>query len=243
MKIVLISQDESIKEILTYYFMPRGIDVINYRNPVKAIDNIEELNPEIVCFDSADFPRHWKPFIQVYFESQVSKGKVFILLTGEIFLKDEAAKASHLGVNGIVNKDQPNNQFALQISEIVTRHINLNDERNLNRYIPGDYDTIEFIVSHPHTNKIITGQVIDITNESVAFKPDTPQVINDLNIGNELNNCSIQVDTSIFNMNCKIIRTNTILVLQFVDFSEEGRHFLNNYLENRINRILKVTNK
>jgi hypothetical protein len=43
MKALLIVEDDSIADIIRFYLKPLGFDVLRYRNPLKALDNLEEI--------------------------------------------------------------------------------------------------------------------------------------------------------------------------------------------------------
>ncbi|MFW5802131.1 MAG: hypothetical protein ACOCVC_08850, partial [Spirochaeta sp.] len=60
MRILLITTQEHHYEYLTQL----GIDtyhILHYGDPLKAMDNLQELKPNILIVSAHDFPRHWKP--------------------------------------------------------------------------------------------------------------------------------------------------------------------------------------
>ena len=63
MKILLVSERDELRDHIRRNFMPRGAEIIQYYNPIKAMDNLDEVDPEVVLFSAQDFPRHWKPFL------------------------------------------------------------------------------------------------------------------------------------------------------------------------------------
>ena len=52
------SQDEygSIKSVLS----EKDYNVIHYTNFMKAFDNLDDINPDIIIISAQDYPRHWK---------------------------------------------------------------------------------------------------------------------------------------------------------------------------------------
>src|SRR6056297_3862262 len=103
MKTILVIEDQETKERISRHLMPLGFDFIHYLNPVKALDNIDEIEPDLVIFSAEDFPRHWKPFIRLLRAKHSKEEAVFILLTGENFSSEEASKATILDVNGMIS--------------------------------------------------------------------------------------------------------------------------------------------
>ena len=43
MKILLVSERDELKSYIRRNFMPRGAEIIQYYNPIKAMDNLDEL--------------------------------------------------------------------------------------------------------------------------------------------------------------------------------------------------------
>ncbi len=63
MKALLVVEDDAIADAVRYYLQPLGLDVIRYRDPLKALDNLDEINPDAVIMSARDFPRHWKTIV------------------------------------------------------------------------------------------------------------------------------------------------------------------------------------
>ena len=48
MKILLVSERDELHEFIKRNFIPRGAEIIQYYNPIKAMDNLDEVDPEIL---------------------------------------------------------------------------------------------------------------------------------------------------------------------------------------------------
>ncbi len=239
MKILLIVENDITKETLEIHLRPRGFEFITYRNPIKAMDNIEEIDPDIVLFSAEDFPRHWKPFLKLLREIKTKEETVFILLIGEIFPIEEAAKATHLGVNGIIGEDFKDKRKMLHIEGLLSRYKMLKDNRAEKRYIPDPYDEIEFLLSHPRNLKLITGEVSDISTSGARFLPDSPHLTTDLQPGAEVPYCSLRVGDKIISLTCTVVRNNQLLALKFIDISDDNKQIIQDYIDSRPGRELK----
>ncbi|MEW5814538.1 MAG: PilZ domain-containing protein [Spirochaetota bacterium] len=240
MKILLVAEKENTKEILTIHLKPRGFEFIHYRNPIKAMDNVEEIDPDLVLFSAEDFPRHWKPFLNILREFRSKERTVFILLRGDLFPFDEAAKAVYLGVNGIISEDFSDRRKMIHLENLFCRYKNPADNRGSQRYIPDTADELEFIFTHPETMKLVTGLLSDISLTGASFKPDNPHLTADLKSGTELPFCSLKIGETIISINCRIVRNKQLVAIQFVEFSSESNELLKNYFENRPERELKL---
>ena len=105
MKLLLVTSKEETRNRVYSHFNRLGYEIIIYDNPLKAMDNLSEIVPEAVIFNAEDFPRHWKPFLQVLRQLFEREKSVFILLKGESFNDEEALKAGSLSVSGVLSED------------------------------------------------------------------------------------------------------------------------------------------
>ncbi len=239
MKIMLVYDKDETYQVLEQHLQPRGFEFITYKNPLKAMDNIDEVDPHIVLFSAEDFPRHWKPFINLLRKDRNKDDCVFILLVGNFFPFEEAAKAVHLQTNGIISEDFKDKRKMLHIEGLLSRYKMIRDSRKGLRYIPDEYDEIEFIFSHPKTLKLITGIIDDISTEGVGFKPDSPHLVADLEEDDMIPSCSLRINDEILNVNCRVVRNSKNLALSFDEIPEEDKITLQEYIENRPARELK----
>lgn len=239
MKIMLVIDKEETQEILEQHLHPRGFEFITYRNPLKAMDNIDEIAPDIVIFSGEDFPRHWKPFLKLLREERGKDECVFLLLAGEFFPFEEAAKAVHLKVNGVVGEDLQDKRTMAHIEGLLNRYKMIRDNRKGQRYIPEAFDEIEFIFSHPDSLKLITGVIDDVSTEGVGFMPDSPHLVADLEEDQAIPSCSLRIFDEILSVHCRVVRNGKNIALAFTDMPEEDKIKLQEYIENRPARELE----
>jgi len=239
MKILLVAEKESTKDSLILHLVPRGFDLIHYRNPIKAMDNIDEIAPDAVFFSAEDFPRHWKPFLQLLRMSFSKENTTFILLKGDVFPFEEAAKAKHLEVNGIIRENLEDRKEYRKLEELLSRYTALIEERNVARYIPESSDQVEFMFTHPHNHAIITGSIFDLSPTGAAFEPDEPDKTKGLPVGTEVRRCSLRIDKEYFTFPAKIIRNEGRLALQFLDMEKRVASAIADFIELRPQRELQ----
>ena len=98
MKALIIADDETVIERVSEAVKTCGYDVIVYRWLLKALDNIEEIAPQLIIVSAKDYPRHWKTLVQ--FVSCNAAEPQMILYTGGAFSEEEAKKASLLQIRG-----------------------------------------------------------------------------------------------------------------------------------------------
>ena len=98
MKVLLIAEEEKTTSALIPVIKKTGAETIVYRWLLKALDNVEEIAPDMVVISTAEYPRHWKTFAQ--FTKSAIGGVVpkIILYNSRPMSDDEKAKARSLGV-------------------------------------------------------------------------------------------------------------------------------------------------
>ncbi|MBN1686376.1 MAG: PilZ domain-containing protein [Spirochaetales bacterium] len=239
MKVLLVAEKDSTKESLLLHLVPRGFDLIHYRNPIKAMDNIDEIAPDAVFFSAEDFPRHWKPFLKLLRVSFTKENTTFVLLKGDLFPFEEAAKAKHLDVTGIIRENLEDRKEYSRLEELLSRYTSLKEVRSVGRYIPGRSDQIEFVFTHPDNRSIITGSIFDLSPTGAAFEPDDPDKTKGLAVGTEIHRCSLRIEDEYFTLTSKIIRNDGRLAVQFLDIGEKTSTAISDFIERKAERELK----
>lgn len=240
MRIVLVSSKEELRDIIRSQFSPHGTEIIQYGNPIKAMDNLDELDPDVVLFSAEDYPRHWKPFLTFLRQSKGRDASVFVLLKGESFAFEEASKAQALEVNGIVREDLSDGKELLRLKELVQRYKETNDLRAAKRYVPDELDNIEFLCTHPETFDLLTGNVEDLSSMGLSFTPDAPEHTEGLTHDTVIPACSLRVGEEILSFAARVVRNERRLSLTYVSLDEAGRETIETYIDNRGQRELEA---
>ncbi len=98
MKALLISDRPEIIDFVTPLLKDNGFDLIHYRWIIKALDNIEEIQPDIIVLSAAEYPRHWKT-LAGFVQSGIGGNDVRMYLYDTEPLSDEdTKKAEDLGI-------------------------------------------------------------------------------------------------------------------------------------------------
>lgn len=100
MKALIISEDENVYSTLDEILKNASYDTIIYKWLLKALDNIEEIRPNLIVVSSSEYPRHWKTLVQ-FVKSGIGGDDVEIYLYEPTPVSDEdQEKARVLGVTG-----------------------------------------------------------------------------------------------------------------------------------------------
>ncbi|HDQ14240.1 MAG TPA: PilZ domain-containing protein [Sediminispirochaeta sp.] len=232
MKTVLVIENEEIKNTLESHLIPLGFEFILYRNPVKAIDNIEEISPDLVFFCAEDFPRHWKTFLNLYRMEKSRDQGIFMLLTGDGFPEEEASKASTLEINGFlsVRMDEMDIQT---LQDILARYNLLPEGRGDRRYPAAWMADLDFAFTHPYNYKLISGDITDISLGGLSFLPDHPQLTADILEGEEISQASLNIEEELFSVDLRVVRNSKVIAVRFLDLPPQTHQCLKEYLNGR----------
>ena len=232
MKILVITENEETIAIMKKHLAPIGFDFIFYSNPVKAMDNIGEIAPQMVIFSAEDYPRHWKPFLVVLREYFPHTESVFILLKTEFFSQEDAEKAAFLKVNGLADEDVSEPVLVESLKAIFSRHLIPRETRRHKRYFVLDSDKISFIFNHPETMELITGKVIEISMTGITVSI-LEKITYPLPPGTNIQYCSIKIEDKIITTDCTVFRSDLYTTLLFQDMDEENIDFIESYFQKK----------
>lgn len=230
MKIMLVSDSPELKPLIQESFSFRDTDVIHYDNPIKAMDNLDEIEPDIVIFAAVDFPRHWKPFAAYLRYSYSRRQTVFGLIIDRNFDETEVEKAEYLEVNAMLDDSLSSDQMIQRIRGIVTRYHQNLDIRSAPRYMPSTDDRIAFVFNNPYTLRIVPTAVVDISSGGLQVRPEiraTERVLDSYEI---IRAASLRLGDSIMGIKLKVVRVSDTIAMEYVDLSLEAEQKISGYL-------------
>ena len=102
MKALLVAESEDTLNLYRSFFESLGYDTVCYRWLLKALDNVDEIMPQVIFMNAVDYPRHWKILVQ-YSRSGLCKSFPVVLLAAQDLSNDDLKKAEYLEVHCIRN--------------------------------------------------------------------------------------------------------------------------------------------
>jgi hypothetical protein len=218
MKLLLVLGSEEPMPSISACIQPLGYELIRYRHALKAMDNIDEADPAGIIISTTDFPRHWKAIVQFVRSERSAQTCPILLLTGEHFPPEEASKAFHIGINGIIHEtlDAADRD---RLERILTNKSTINE---LNR--------TGFCVINPVTRVLVTGTVERISNTGLTFTPANPALLADIQEGEVVSECSLRAGDDILSPVCSVVYKDPLLVVEFSFFPDDEQHTLERYL-------------
>ncbi len=238
MKFLLVSSSDALQPFLERSFSHQAAEVIHYDNPIKAMDNLDEIEPDVVFFAAVDFPRHWKPFVTYLRNTYSRRESVFILLIPDSFSEEEANKAEHLEVNAVLDEDLTSRRTVEQVRAIITRYHRMKDIRKFSRVIPNENDHIDFLFTNPYTFHIVRGRVLDLSSGGLRFEPWTEKEARTIDPFSVVSAASLRVGTRIIPVRVRVVRVQRSIGFEFVDLEIDDESTIIDYLDGRAERDL-----
>ena len=239
MKMLLVAAQDGFANVLGYHLTPLGFTLEHVDDPLRAIANLDDIDPQAIIMSASDFPRHWKTLLKVARDRKPKDALIFILATPPDFELEDAAKAAHLGVNGLVGEDLSDKAQLYRLEEILRRYKPVQDKRNFARLAPSGEGELGFAFTHPRRLALVTGQVREISIQGASFAPWRPSTVEDLEAGTDIPRCSLKVGETIIGLDCRLARNRADLGLQFLSFEEGGHRALLEWIQSRSERALK----
>ena len=239
MKTLTVIDNDETRANLVEHLTPLGFEFIHYKNPLKAMDNLEEIEPDLVFFSAQDFTRHWKPFLVVLRQVCPREKTLFFLLKSPSFSFEEAAKASHLKVTGIFPESLDNLAEMENLYDLLGRKNLLFEQRLSRRYTPRAFDSIDFIFTHPRNLKIISGTLLDLSPGGLSFRPDNPQLTADLLSEEVIPFSSLSIADDVLSVTVGIVRNNETLALRFENLEDLHKEKIVTYIQQSIDRAIR----
>lgn len=165
MKILIISDDSAFINTIDSYFQKRGHSSIIYKWLIKAMDNLEEIKPEVIIVSADEYPRHWKSLVQFMESGIAGKEHKIYLYKKEKIEGEEELKIQKLNIAKVFdNLDSItlNTTFAecfpktQQAENIENKETTSETENSL-------------IITNPGTHNFVYGKYTFINEKAIKF--------------------------------------------------------------------------
>lgn len=178
MKVLLIAEEEKTTSALIPVIKKTGAEIIVYRWLLKALDNVEEIAPDMVVISTAEYPRHWKTFAQ--FTKSAIGGVVpkIILYNSRPMSDDEKAKARSLGVFGMFD--------SLDSAGLTALENYLSGKKDDAFGFVSNAPKFELVFTNPKSECLVTGLVRGVSENRIEFSSDLPDMVKNLAAGDTI---------------------------------------------------------
>ena len=207
MKAIIICDDEELIGKVDSALASLSYDTIIYRWLLKALDNIEEIRPDIVVVSASDYPRHWKTLTQFIKSGIAGKIPDVILYAPKSFSETEKMKAQKLGIKGIFDScDEDGMSFFRSIVNSPTGALSPDPEKadkersaeaasiseTLSAEGLSDSKIGTAVFTHPKTGAFVTGTIRSLSDGSAEFTADIPSLAAEIASGDKIEELSMR---------------------------------------------------
>jgi hypothetical protein len=231
MKLLLVLGSDDAIGLVSENIKPLGFDLIRYRHVLKAMDNIDEIDPAGIIISATDFPRHWKTLVQFVRYGRPKDLCPIVVLTGKNFSPEEAAKAFHIGVSGLVPDNVGHDTEIDRLQSILGRYIQIEEKRKAHRYPVEAWNRIGFCMVNPLSKALITTTVKTISRSAISFVCDDPILADTILEDEEVSECSLRIGDAFISPICRLIRREPAFSMEFIFMEREEQIALDTYLE------------
>ena len=243
MKLLLVLGADETYNNISLYVKPLGFELIRYSHIHKAMDNIDEIDPNAIVISARDFPRTWKTMVQFVRSERAKDICPIIILKGDTFSVEESSKASYLGVSGIVTEVLDNSTEISRLQGILGRYLPVDEKRKNRRFQAENWQRFSFVFAHPTDRVLVTGSVNTISTGGLSFLPENPSIMKDINVNTILAECSLRTGDPILSPTCRVARTGKVFSLEFMSFPDGELDILIKYVESLPLKEHKKTTK
>ena len=231
MKLLLVLGSDDNYGIIGETILPLGFEFIRYRHALKAMDNIDEIDPAAIIISARDFPRHWKILVQFVRSERSKEACPIIILKGESFSTEETSKAFFLGVSGVISDKLENPEELNRLKQILSRCAPEQEGPKQRQFFVEPWHRIGLLVANLSGRSIVAADVKTISATGLSFAPAHPLPLKPVRLHRELRECSLRIGDAILSPVCRVAGTGKIISLEFVSFPVNQRHILDKYLE------------
>ena len=208
MKAIIICDDDEVIGKVDAALASLSYDTIIYRWLLKALDNIEEIRPDIVVVSASDYPRHWKTLTQFIKSGIAGKIPDVILYVPKSFSETEKMKAQKLGIKGIFDScDEDGMSFFRSIVNSPTGALSPDPEKadkvrsaeaasiseTLSAEGLSDSKIRTAVFTHPKTGAFVTGTIRTLSDGSAEFTADIPSLAAEIASGDKIEELSLRI--------------------------------------------------
>lgn len=207
MKALLIAEEEQTVAAIVPAIKKAGAEVIVYRWLLKALDNVEEIAPDAVVISTAEYPRHWKTFVQ-FTKSGIGGVVPKVILYNSRPMDDkEKSKARSLGVFGMIQsldaaglEELENYLTGKKGSDFASA------AHNSNKF--------EFVFTNPKSKCLVTGVVNRFEGGRIEFTSDVEDFVQNLQEGDAIKNATFGENKIYKYVGAKVLSNGKFLELK-----------------------------
>lgn len=192
MKALLIADNDNVINKIKPALKDDGYDVITYKWLIKAMDNVEEIAPEVIVISASSYPRHWKTLVQFVQSGITGFVPKVVLYAERKFTDDDLKKSETLNITGIFNS--LDSQGLQELADILSNR---------------KAKDFSLIFTNPKTGAFITGNISKYEGNVISFMPDSPALLSNIEKDAEIKQATFKSRNSIKYISAKILNKSS----------------------------------
>jgi hypothetical protein len=236
MKLLLVFSADDNCNIVSRNIRPLGFEMIRYRQVLKAMDNIDEINPSAIVLSARDFPRHWKFLVQFVRAERANETCPIIILKGGNFSTEEMTSAYFLGVSGIIDDSLNNPAEISRLKNILSHYAPQEEKRKHRRFHMEPWHRACILAVNRRERSLVTGDVENISSGGLAFVPANCAPVGaapmgGASLGDQLDECSLRLGDSILSPVCRLVRAGEKPAVEFASFPGDEQRIFDQFIQ------------
>lgn len=224
-----VGADADLALDLRDHLEPLGVGVVHYRIPLKAMDNLSEIQPQAILYAQHDFPRHWKVMLNLVRQEFSKERCVFVLLhPGPSLPIEEAEKAAVLEVNAMISLQKGPLEVVRQFQDVYLRYGSF---PVLPTSVTRSGAGWPMVIFHPVRNQIVNGLLVQLDLLGGLFRADRRKAIADIPDGTLIARCTVHLDSGILESPIKVLRNRGQLLFAWSYPPATARELIQKTLE------------
>jgi hypothetical protein len=230
MKLLLVFAADDNCNIISRNIRPLGFEMIRYRQVLKAMDNIDEINPSAIVVSARDFPRHWKFLVQFVRTERANEICPIVIMKGGNFSTEEMTSAYFLGVSGIID-DSLNSQAEInRFHNILSHYAPLEEKRKHRRYKIEPWHRACILTVSRRERALVNGDIKNISARGLAFVPANSVSMADDAMNAPFDECSLRLGASILSPVCRLVRAGEKPAMEFSSFPKGEQNIIDQFI-------------
>jgi hypothetical protein len=232
MKLLLIFAADDNCNIISRSIRPLGFEMIRYRQVLKAMDNIDEINPSAIVVSARDFPQHWKFLVQFVRTERANEICPIVILKGGNFSTEEMTNAYFLGVSGVIDDSLNSPAEVNRLKNILSHCAPSEEKRKHRRFHMEPWHRAGILAVNRREKSLVTGDVENISSGGLAFVPaNCAAPMGDASLNDQFDECSLRLGDSIFSPVCRLVRAGEKPAMEFASFPKDEQRLFDQFLQ------------
>ncbi|OJF77759.1 MAG: hypothetical protein BKP49_01935 [Treponema sp. CETP13] len=222
MKALIVSEKNTLVTQYHDVFKENGYEIITYNWVLKALDNLEEIDPDIILINISDYPRQWKVLVQYIHTVFGDKSPTVFIASDQTISEKIKKEADVLGCKEFSKKEinvqstiqDDNNvetsKLILNTDIIEQKETNITEAKIEQNDIKQEKSSIlqeplnEIKFQHPKTKELISGKIKNYNDPMFLFIPDFKSTLKLLRFGMRINNAHFCFDEKTLDINIQV---------------------------------------